>query len=183
MGDWQPKRDDDNGTGRGNSDKKWDKYLADRKGMNRFDIALGIGVIEPDFSTTQPAKNFGGLWLNSFGVRKGREILSFGDWTKSSVESIVSLVRNEKAPRPITMLWSGDGRKNFFNGFKGKKLILEIDFSMSTPGSINVLHYKLTLNDCHITSVSPDYHKVDKTMTKFDRINATCGGVEFESAQ
>lgn len=174
MGDWQVKRDD-LGTGRGNSDAKWQKYLNDRKGKNLFDLMLAVGVFDPDFSNVQPARNFGNLWLWSFGARKGSELENYGEWTKGSVETIVSIIKKEKAPRQITMLWENDGR-SLFSAFKGKKLNYEIAINVHTPGSLDVAHFILTLDECHITSVSPEFHKIDKKSTKFLRINSTCSG-------
>jgi hypothetical protein len=177
MNDWYPTRE------QGNAAKLWDKHLDSLKGKNRFDIKLSMGEFDPDFSTTQPQRNFGGLFLHSFGVRKGREIFSFGDWTKGNVESMITVIRNDKAPRDITWLWMNDGRKNFFDSFKGKKLVLELDFTVATPGTVNILHYHLKLNDCHIKRVSPEYHTIDKKSVKLERISATCGSLEFEAAE
>src|SRR5215468_6723038 len=113
MGDWAPKRDDDLGTGRGNGEAKWKKYLDERKGKNRFDMILAVGLFDASFSNDEPARNFGNLWLWSFGVRKGRELENYDGWTKGSVETIVSLVQAEKEPRAITMLFEDDGRHLF----------------------------------------------------------------------
>jgi hypothetical protein len=177
MNDWYPTRDDQKAA------QKWDKHLASLKGKNRFDIKMSIGVFDPEFSKTQAFSNFGNLFLSSFGKCQGRELLSFGDWTKGSVENIVTLIKREKTPRHISWLWQNDGRKDFFRTFRGKRLSLELDFSVSTPGSVNVLHYTLKLNDCHITGVGQEFHKIDKSMVKFDRVYAKCDSMEFDSAQ
>ena len=175
MGDWQPKRDDDLGTGRGNSQTKWNKYLADRKGKNRFDFLLTVGVYNPDFSDVGPARNFSNLWLWSFGVCKGRELENWDGWIKGSVETMVSLIQREKPPREVTMVWEDDGR-NLFNSFRGKKLDYDLLISVSTPGTVNVSKFKITLKNCHITSIYHEFHTIDNKKTKFVRIDSTCSG-------
>ena len=59
MGDWQPKRDENTGTGRGVSEATWKKYIDSLKGKNRFAFILTVGVFKPDFSDAEPASNYG----------------------------------------------------------------------------------------------------------------------------
>ena len=176
MGDWQPKRDENTGTGRGVSEATWKKYIDSLKGKNRFAFILTVGVFKPDFSDAEPASNYGDILLWSLGPRKGAEIENHSGWTKGSVETMVSLIQKEKAPRQITMLWEDDGRHLFSSTFKGKKLNYDIWISLSTPDSTSVQIFTLRLTDCRIISVGTEYHVLDKKNTKFTRINSTCSG-------
>ena len=184
MGDWQPKRDDNAGTGRGASEATWKKYVDSLKGKHLFTFILSVGVFNPDFSDVEPASNVGRLLLSSLGTRKGNEIENYSaGWVKGSVETMVSLIQKEKAPRPITMVWEDDGRHLFTSTFKGKKLNYEIWISVGTPEKADVQIFTLTLNDCHITGVGQEFHKIDNKNTKFTRINSTCSGtVELKPA-
>lgn len=176
MGDWQPKRDENTGTGRGVSEATLKKYYDSLKGKNRFAFILTVGVFDADFSDTQPAHNYGDILLWSLGTRKGNEIENYSGWTKGSIETMVSLIQKEKAPRNVTMLWEDDGRHLFNSTFKGKKLSYDIWISVSTPNSTNVQVFTLSLGDCHVTGVGAEYHTLDKKNTKFTRINSTCSG-------
>ena len=177
MGDWQPKRDENTGTGRGVSEATWQKRLESLKGKHLFTFVLTVGVFDKDFSDVQPARNFGQLFLWSFGARKGNEIANFGDpWVKGSIETMVSLIEKAKAPRPVTMSWEEDGRGLFTSTFKGKKLNYEIRVTVGTADKVDVQSFTLTLTDCHITGVISEVHQIDKKSTKFQRINSTCSG-------
>lgn len=158
--DWQPKRN----------------KIATQVGKSRFDINALIGIWKPDIPGGSVSHY--AFFFDGFGVRKGREVLVGEIVKNTSLESLLGIIRREKA---FTFLWTSDERKNLFASFKGKKLTIALDFTQFTPGNGVATHHKLTLFNAKIRDILPDYRIMDKKATKVERINGRFGEIEFET--
>jgi hypothetical protein len=96
---------------------------------------------------------------------------------------MAKLLKMMKRPSPMTLLWfPPEGQKLLFTDLKRRKL--QIDFSFVRSGNQTnhpVVMPLLTLDDVHITSISPEIIKGNGNgkKQKYERIDAHFSKIEY----